>query len=528
MAFTRREFIRSTSAMFAVSASSALITSCQNKTLKPNILLIMADDMGFSDLGCYGSEINTPNIDRIAFEGLRFTQFYNAARCCPTRASLLTGLYPHQVGMGGMVVRDPAESNQGAYQGYLNNECVTLAEVLKSAGYTTLMSGKWHVGEFRPVWPVDRGFDRYWGLLSGAANYFNVTRTKNQQPIRTMAEDDQEIPLPTEDFYMTDAITENAIKMLKENSDKSFFQYVAYTAPHWPLHALPEDIEKYKGKYKKGWSALRKKRYQKMIEMGIIQKDWALSPRDEGTMDWESVPNQERMDLKMAIYAAQIDRMDQGIGKILQTLEDQGRLDNTIVLFLSDNGACAETGPLGHDFWGNGVTPGGEESYQSYGRSWANASNTPFRLHKHWVHEGGISTPLIIRWPQVIQKGGKITNQPGHIVDIMATLVDISGSEYPSMYKGNKIQPLEGKSLLPVMKGQTRDPHRYLFWEHEKNKAVRREKWKLVAEAGKEWELYDIEQDRSEMNNLNSQYPVIVMELKKAWEAWADKVAVEL
>lgn len=527
MTFTRREFIRSASAILAVSASTAWMTSCQNKTSKPNILLIMADDMGFSDLGCYGSEINTPNIDRLAYEGLRFTQFYNAARCCPTRASLLTGLYPHQVGMGDMVVRDPAESNQGAYQGYLNNECMTLAEVLKSAGYTTLMSGKWHVGEFRPVWPVDRGFDRYWGLLSGAANYFNVTRTKNHQPIRTMAEDDHEIPLPTEDFYMTDAITENAIKMLDENSDKSFFQYVAYTAPHWPLHALPEDIEKYKGKFKTGWDALRKKRYQKMIEMGIITKDWPLSPRDDGTMDWESVPDQELMDLKMAIYAAQIDRMDQGIGKILKTLEDQGRLDNTIVLFLSDNGACAETGPLGHDFWGNGVTPGGEDSYQSYGRSWANASNTPFRLHKHWVHEGGISTPLIVRWPQVIQKGGNITDQPGHIVDIMATLVDISGAEYPSIYKGNTIQPLEGKSLLPVMKGQPRDPHHYLFWEHEKNKAVRRGKWKLVAEAGKEWELYDIEKDRSEMNNLIAKYPVIFMELKSAWEEWADKVGVE-
>lgn len=526
MAVLLKEFSRATS-VFIIAVLFIGFTGCQSEQTKPNILLIMADDMGYSDLGCYGSDIKTPNIDRLANEGLRYTQFYNAARCCPTRASLLTGLYPHQAGMGEMVVLDSADSEKGAYQGYLNNECVTLAEVLKSAGYTTLMSGKWHVGEFRHVWPVDRGFDRYWGLISGAANYFNVTQTKNHQPIRTMAEDGNEIPLPTEDFYMTDAITENAIKMLEENSDKLFFQYVAYTAPHWPLHALPEDIEKYKGKFQDGWDALREKRYQKMIEMGIISKEWLLSPRDEGAMDWDSVSDKELMDLKMAIYAAQIDRMDQGIGQILKTLEDQGRLDNTLVLFLSDNGACAETGPLGNDFWGNGITPGGEESYQSYGRSWANASNTPFRYHKHWVHEGGISTPLIIRWPEVIKKGGKIEEQSGHIIDIMATLVDISSAEYPSTYNGNQIQPMEGKSLLPVIKGQTGDPHDYLYWEHEQNKAVRHGKWKLVAEAGKDWELYNIEKDRSELNNLTSQYPIIVMELKNAWKEWADKVGVK-
>lgn len=513
--------------LVVLSVSLVGIAGCQSKPEKPNILLIMADDMGYSDLGCYGSDINTPNIDRLANEGLRYTQFYNGARCCPTRASLLTGLYPHQVGMGGMVVRDSTESEKGAYQGYLNNECVTLAEVLKGAGYTTLMSGKWHVGEFRPVWPVDRGFDRYWGLISGAANYFNVTRTKNHKPIRTMAEDGNEIPLPTEDFYMTDAITENAIKMLEENSDKPFFQYVAYTAPHWPLHALPEDIEKYKGRFADGWDELREERYKKMVEMGIISNEWSLSPRDEGAMDWDSVPDKELMSLKMAIYAAQIDRMDQGIGKILKTLEDQGRLDNTLVLFLSDNGACAETGPLGHDFWDNGVTPGGEESYQSYGRSWANASNTPFRYHKHWVHEGGISTPLILRWPDVIQNGGTITDQPGHIIDIMATLVDISSAEYPSTYNGNKIKPMEGKSLLPAIKGQTGDPHDYLYWEHEQNKAVRHGKWKLVAEAGKDWELYDIDSDRSELTNLISEHPEIAEELKKEWNKWADKVGVE-
>ncbi len=530
MTLSRRDFIRKTTASLAMTGAGLWYSGCQKTSSKPNILLIMADDMGFSDLGCYGSEIKTPNIDRLAYEGLRFTQFYNAARCCPTRASLLTGLYPHQAGMGGMTAKVAGQKPEGPYQGYLNENCVTIAEVLKEAGYTTLMSGKWHVGEFRPVWPVDRGFDRYWGLISGAANYFNVTRTKNHQPIRTMAEDDREIPLPTEDFYMTDAITENAVKMLKESEtdDAPFFQYVAYTAPHWPLHALREDIEKYRGIYKKGWHHLRTQRYQKMVQMGIISKDWKLSPADDGTMHWDDVPDQDLMDLKMAIYAAQIDRMDQGIGKILHTLEKQGRLDNTLILFLSDNGACAESGPLGRDFWKNGVKPGGEDSYQSYGQSWSNASNTPFRLHKHWTHEGGISTPLIVRWPEVIKKGGQLTDQPGHIIDMMATCVDVANASYPVVYHGNEIQSLEGRSLVPVFQGKSRTAHEYFFWEHEGNKAVRHGKYKLVAEKGKEWELYDIEEDRSELNDLSAMKPELYAELKDKWNEWADKVGVQI
>lgn len=526
MSLTRRKFIQSTSASLIFSGMTAWMNGCQRKIEKPNILLIMADDMGFSDLGCYGSEINTPHIDRLAYEGLRFTQFYNAARCCPTRASLLTGLYPHQVGMGGMVAKSEGQKPEGAYQGYLNKHCVTIPEVLKEEGYTTLMSGKWHVGEFQPAWPLDRGFDRYWGLISGAANYFNVTKTKNHKPIRTMAEDNEAIPLPTENFYMTNAITDHAIEMLEENKNKPFFQYVAYTAPHWPLHALPDDIEKYQGLYKKGWDRLRQKRYERMIKMGLIKKEWLLSPRDKRAIAWEEVPDKELMDLKMAIYAAQIECMDRGIGKILKTLEDQGRLDDTLVLFLSDNGACAETGPLGHDFWGNHVLPGGEDSYQSYGRSWSNASNTPYRLHKHWVHEGGISTPLIVRWPGVIHEGGEITHQAGHVMDLMATFIDVAGAKYPSKYQGNEIKSLEGKSLLPILQGKEREPHHYLFWEHEKNKAIRKGYWKLVSEDGKPWELYNIEKDRTELNNIASLHPEIVNQLKSKWQGWADQVGV--
>lgn len=501
--------------------------NCSQTPEKPNILLILADDMGYSDLGCYGSDIDTPNIDRLADEGLRFTHFYNAARCCPTRASLLTGLYPHQTGMGGMVVSQPGRREPGAYQGYLNDNCITIAELLKQAGYRTLMSGKWHVGEFRPVWPVDRGFDRYWGLISGAANYFNPNRTKNPNVTRIMAEDDRPINLPAENFYMTDAITDHAVDMLQENNDKTFFLYVAYTAPHWPLHALPEDIEKYKGQFDAGWDVLREKRYQRMLELGIIDRDWPLSPRDEEAMVWEDVEDKQLMSLKMAIYAAQIDRMDQGIGRILKTLEDQDRLDNTLVLFLSDNGACHESGPLGQDFWGNGVTPGGVDSYQSYGRSWSNAGNTPFRLHKHWVHEGGISTPLIVRWPVTIKKGGEITHQVGHIIDLLATFADISGVSYPATNNGHTIQPMEGKSLLPVFQGQQRQPHDFLFWEHEGNRAVRQGNWKLVAEKDKPWELYNLEKDRSEIRNLVQEESDIAERLENAWTNWAMQVGVK-
>ncbi|MBN1481203.1 arylsulfatase [candidate division KSB1 bacterium] len=501
--------------------------NCSHTPEKPNILLIMADDMGYSDLGCYGSDIDTPHIDRLADEGLRFTHFYNAARCCPTRASLLTGLYPHQAGMGGMVVSQPGGREPGAYQGYLNNNCVTIAELLKQAGYRTLMSGKWHVGEFRPVWPVDRGFDRYWGLISGAANYFNPNRTKNHTVSRIMAEDDQALHLPSENFYMTDAITDHAVKMLQEYKNKTFFLYVAYTAPHWPLHALPQDIEKYKGQFDQGWDALREKRYQRMLDLGIIDHDWPLSPRDNGAMVWEDVEDKELMSLKMAIYAAQIDRMDQGIGRILKTLKEQNRLDNTLVLFLSDNGACHESGPLGQDFWGNGVLPGGVDSYQSYGRSWSNAGNTPFRLHKHWVHEGGISTPLIVRWPAMIKKGGEITHQVGHIIDLLATFVDIAGVSYPATCNGHAIQPMEGKSLLPVFQGRQRQPHDFLFWEHEGNRAVRHANWKLVAEKDKPWELYNLEKDRSETRNLVHMETELAERLEKEWTKWAVRVGVK-
>jgi arylsulfatase len=485
----------------------------------------MADDMGIADLGCHGSEINTPNLDRLAEGGLRFTQFYNAARCCPTRASLLTGLYPHQAGVGRMVNgKEP-----GPYQGYLNDKCLTIAEVLKTAGYTTLMSGKWHVGEQRPHWPTDRGFDRYYGLISGAANYFDITKTKWANARRYFAIDDKpHVPAP-ENFYITDAFTDNAVKFLKQygHDEKPFFLYVPYTAPHWPLHALPQDIAKYKGKYMDGWDVLRQKRHKRMIEMGIVDAKWPLSPRDDGAVAWESVEDKQLMDLKMAIYAAQIDRMDQGIGKIIDAIKETGKENNTLILFLADNGACHETGPLGFDRRNNGLPPGGVDSYMSYGQSWANAGNTPFRMFKKFTHEGGIATPLIAYWPAVIKNKGKLTHQPGHIVDIMATCVDIAGAKYPQSANGKEFWSLEGKSLLPVFRGKKRKPHEYLYWEHIGHEAVRHGKWKLVSKKRDNWELYDLEEDRSELNNLADKHPDLVEHLKAKYEQWATKIGVE-
>ncbi len=485
----------------------------------------MADDMGYSDLGCFGSEIRTPNIDRLAETGLRFTQFYNAARCCPTRASLLTGLYPHQAGMGDMV---NSQGRTGAYQGFLNKNCLTLAEVLRTAGYRTAMSGKWHVGEKKPHWPVNRGFEKYFGLISGAANYFDISKGKNDTAVRRMAIDDQEYTPPKEGFYMTTAITDNAVDFLDDFGlgEDPFFLYVAYTAPHWPLHALPNDIEQYLGQYTTGWEELRRSRYERMVDLGIIDPSWKLSPLDPEAVPWDSVEDKDLMDRKMAVYAAQIYRLDAGVGKIMARIRDLSLEENTLVLFLADNGACHEGGSLGFDNRNNGVPVGGVDSYMSYGRSWSNAGNTPFRMHKHWTHEGGIATPLIAYWPPMIKNPGSLSDEIGHIVDVMATLVDISGADYPTHYQGQPIQPMEGKSLLPVLQGHQREPHEFLFWEHEGSEAVRHGKWKLVSASGGSWELYDMETDRTELNDLADQHPEIKSRLVEAWEEWADKVGV--
>ncbi|UCH63467.1 MAG: sulfatase-like hydrolase/transferase [Fidelibacterota bacterium] len=532
--FNRRDFLKT----IGLGTAALALPGCVGPRLssggklpaaRPNIILIMADDMGFSDLGCYGGEILTPNLDRLAAGGIRFARFYNAARCCPTRASLLTGLYPHQAGMGDMVSRPGSPKPPGPYQGFLNDRCVTIAEVLREAGYHTLMSGKWHVGESRPHWPTDRGFDRYYGLVSGAANYFDITKSKAIGRIRVFAIDDQPHMPPNQGFYMTDAITENAVGYLDQyaRGDTPFFLYVAYTAPHWPLHALPEDIARYRGKYLHGWDAMRRRRYERLIEMGIINDSWPLSPRDADVSPWDEVADKEEMDLKMAVYAAQVDRMDQGIGKILDALKVSGKEENTLVLFLSDNGGCHEGGPWGFDNRENGLPPGGVDSFMSYGSSWANASNTPFRLYKHWVHEGGIATPLIACWPAGIRQQGHITHQPGHVIDLMATCRDLAGATYPETYRGKEVLPLEGRSLRPVFQGEQRQGHDVLYWEHEGNKAIRRGKWKLVSVSEGRWELYDLEADRTELRDLAGQQPELAGELAGLYQAWAARCGVK-
>ena len=473
---------------------------------RPNIVIVMADDMGFSDLGCYGSEINTSNIDRLAARGLRFTQFYNTGRCCPTRASLLTGLASHAAGVGHMV----QDRKLPGYRGHLNDRCVTIGEVLGEAGYKTYLSGKWHVGEQRPHWPFDRGFGRSYALVSGGTNYFRL------DPERILARDDQRIQ-PEQPWYVTDAITDNAVMFLKEHkASDPFFMYVAYTAPHWPLHAHDADIAKYRGKYKLGWDELRKRRHVRQIELGIIDKAWPLTPRDKKVPAWEEVKDRDDADLRMAVYAAQIDRMDQGVGKIIEQLEAMSALENTLVLFLADNGGCAEIINRGKP----GVPAGGADSFVSYGVGWANASNTPFRLYKHWVHEGGISSPLIAHWPTGLKQQG-ITHDPSHLVDLMATCIDVAGAKYPKTFNDKEIAPLAGLSLKPIFNGEKRAADHTIYWEHEGNRAVRRGNWKLVARNNAAWELYDLAADRTELNDQARQQPERVEMLASLWHAWA-------
>jgi len=549
----------------AVSLSACSGNKGRTPEKRPNIILIMSDDMGYSDIGCYGGEIRTPNLDNLATNGLRYTQFYNTARSCPTRASLLTGLHPHQAGIGHMM------ENRGnpSYQGDLNTRCVTIAQVLKSAGYSTYMAGKWHVTPLRPSrenpdrknWPLQRGFDRFFGTIHGAGSFYDPNTLTSGNKFIT----------PGEKFYYTDAISDTVVKYISEHDGKNpYFIYVAYTAAHWPLHALKKDVAKYKGIYDKGWDEVRRERYNRMISMGLIKPDWPLSPANPDT-PWEKEEMKEWNAACMEVYAAMIDNMDQGIGRIISKLKEKGEFSNTVILFLQDNGACAENyglsrppeniikvdpdtlKPMKSDQMqylmeplqtrdgrpvrvGRGVFPGDADTYISYDDSWANASNTPFRMFKHWINEGGISTPLIVSWPDGIKAKGEFRNQPGQLVDIMATLTDLAEAAYPEELNGNKIIPMQGMSLVSSFQNDT-IVDRTLFWEHEGNRGIRKGKWKLVSEAWSApvaldslevlplslWELYDMEKDRSEMINVADQYTGKVKEMADEWFEWARK-----
>ncbi len=520
--------------MFSITVPAVAIEgTAATQAHKPNIVLIMADDLGFSDIGCYGAEVRTPNIDSLASRGVRFTQFYNNAVCCPTRASLLTGLYPHQAGVGWMVAHGGDSRPPGPYQGYLNDECVTMAEVLKTAGYRTLMSGKWHVGESRPHWPVDRGFDRYFGLISGAANYFDITQdyvpgvTKRQ-----MAIDGEPYHPPKEGFYMTDAIADHAVSLLAETGadQEPFFLYLAFTAPHAPLHAPKDAIAKTQGRYQRGWDVLRKERFERQQAMGIVPADSVLSPRDPDAIAWDNVEEKDIEDLKMAIYAAQIEKMDAGIGRVLEELRRTGQDKDTIVIFLSDNGGDGDgqydrfrTRELNRPPY-----LGGPQSFQSYGHGWGNLSDTPFRKFKSWLNEGGIAAPLIIAGPGVGLANGSVCHDPGHIVDLMPTLVDIGGASYPSVYKNRQIMPMEGVSLAPSLRGEKSPRAIPIFWELEGRRAMRDGQWKLLGHEDASWELYDLATDRSELIDLAVTQPDRVKAMAAAYESWVARSDVKL
>lgn len=505
-----------------------------NSDSRPNIIVILSDDMGYSDIGSYGGEVETPNLDALAKNGLRFTQFYNGARCCPTRASLMTGCYPHQTGIGHMTnsPKDATNRDLGIpeYRGFLNKNSVTIAEVLKESGYATLMAGKWHLGNSgKEKWPLQRGFDKFYGIIAGASNYF-----KPEYP-RGITYMNDTISIADKDYYTTDAFTDYAIQFIdeskQEDSEKPFFLYLAYTAPHWPLNAPQEVVEKYKGKYTEGWTKLRETRFAQMKEMGIIDQDWKLS--DQDSREWDSLSDEQKkeMDTRRAIYSAMVDQMDQNIGKLVTHLKKQGKLDNTLIIFLNDNGACAEGGELGGGPKEQLETK--EGYFLSYGGAWANASNTPYREYKHWVHEGGIGTPFIVHWPNTIPKGnhGKLISEYGFLPDIMATCIDVSNATYPEEFKGNQIVAASGKSLVPLFKGENKRIHTEpIFWEHEGNKAVRLGKYKLVSKWNKQsettWELYDMETDRTEQHNLDAQLPEKVSKMVAMYDEWATEKKV--
>lgn len=526
------------------------------KDERPNIIIIMADDMGYSDLGCYGSEIQTPNLDYLAANGVRFTQFYNNGRCCPTRASLLTGLYPHQAGIGEMTT----PGGQPGYQGFLASNTVTLAEVLKSAGYNTGMTGKWHVAERydrvreeQLKWtshqqnfgafadsaqvPTARGFDEYYGNIWGVVDYFD--------PFALVSGNKQVMSVPP-NYYHTDALADSSVAFIDRfsNEDKPFFLYVAHTAPHWPLHALPEDIARYEEMYKSGWEVLRKNRYNRMIELGVFDSTkLELLPWMLPNKQWATNPDSVWDAHAMAVHAAMVDRMDKGIGRIIERLRERNELDNTLILFLSDNGASQET-PLNP---GEGIAAttrdgrevkfprtksennlaGPQDVYGSLGMAWAHALNSPFKYWKSKMFEGGIGTPMIAHWPEAIQQPNSINTSVGHVIDFMATCTELAGIEYPQTYKGQTITPLQGKSLVGTLRTNTTLNRDYVFWEHFGSKALRQGKWKLVQlDNQSPWQLYDLEKDRAELVDLSLEFPEQVENMKTLWEKLAKEKLV--
>jgi len=550
----RRDFIKM-GAGLAASATTAFATHATPEIFgsKPNIIFILADDMGFSDIGCFGSEIATPHLDRLASRGMRVSQFYNNPRCCPSRASIMTGLYSQQAHMGNMVV-DHGRYPFPEYDGILAANTLTIAEALKTAGYNTAAVGKWHLApeteEGKRSWPLQRGFDQFWGMIAGASVYWES---------RHLMDGNKPLPAPPKEQYLTDLWADHAANFVTDLSKekKPFFLYTAFNAPHWPIQAPEEDIQKYASRYAAGWDALRQERHKKQIAMGLVSGKWQLSPRDPRVPAWEKADDKEWEMRRMAVYAAMIDRLDQGIGKILQAVEQAGIADNTLIVFMSDNGGNSEEigrgrregpgnnpeGGLNHPFLpghegpgpceigmtcaGNipGVMPGVEGGFQSIGIPWGNCANTPFRLYKHYAHEGGISTPFIACWPAVIKPTSKPANVVGHETDLMPTFLELAGVTYPKSVAAGPIPALVGESLVPVFQGKSRS-RGPIYWEHEGNKAVRDGKWKLVSKFPDQWELFDMEADRTELHDLAPAQPERAKKMAVMWDTWAKDIGV--
>lgn len=507
-----------------------IVAACSPVAEKPNILLILADDMGYSDISSFGGEIQTPCLDRLADKGIRFTQFYNTARCCPTRASLLTGLYPHETGVGHLTGR----SMGAGYMGYLNDSIVTLAEVMKAAGYYTALAGKWHVGNNREAWPDQRGFDHYYGIHNYVDSYFKVLDNcevfEDGKMVIAATLYPSEDTITSNEWYTTDVFTDKAMLYMGEALDQGqpFFQYLAFNAPHWPLEAHDSYIERHLNDYQEGYEELRRIKFERMKKMGLLKPAWQLPGQE--TPPWDELSDSAKLDTRFrrAIYAAQIEIMDHNIGRIVQFLEDRGALDNTVIFFLSDNGCSAEpeNSMFGYS-WGEAT----RWNYQNWrrnsaragasqGMAWAITSNVPFRYYKKFIHEGGISTPLIVHWPKGIKNPGTLNEKPGHLVDIMSTCIDLTQASFPAERNGVPVKSLRGISLLPDLKGGASKPHAAIFWEHEGHGGLRMGNWKLVSVNPKDtmaWELYDLEKDRSETNDLSSQFPDICDQMISEW-----------
>ena len=469
-----------------------------NAATKPNIILIMADDLGFSDLGCYGSEISTPKLDTLAADGLRFSQFYNTAKCHSSRVSLLTGLYCDQAGS--------ASLSRGT----------TIAEVLSSAGYFTAMVGKWHLSKQ----PTDFGFDRYWGHLSGATNFFVGDKT-----FRLNGEQ-WDVPemLNGRRFYTTHAIGDFALTFLEEaqKTNKPFFLYTAFNAPHYPLQAPKAAVEKYKGHYSQGWDKLRVARHKRQLASQLLPPQWELSPRPDHIPAWDTLTEKEQQweEIRMETFAAMVEILDETVGRIVDFLKENDLFDNTLILFCSDNGACPFERTKGRNFdsWDS-------RSYWTYDASWAHMGNTPFRLYKQNQHEGGISSPMIAHWPKGLKtKPGSTTHQPGHIIDFMATCMELGGGSYPKKVGDRVIDPLQGKSLTPVFRGKTRTGHEQLYFHFGTDRALRQGPWKLVSAKMGAWELYNMQDDRTELKDLSAKYPDRVAVMSKEWMRMAKDV----